>query len=598
MALGPWQPHDRVDMTRRRAPTLLVLAALLAATLAVPAAPPTPAAGAGTTLYVDGKHGNDGNDGRSWGEAYRTINKAAREVPRGTAAAGWTVIVRGYDDHVYRERPVPGGYSREGLPGAPLVFMAEGWSAGATDYVKPVVSGALLAPETGNSWRADSTAKVWWTPWSGAPTGFDRKKPYSSALYQDTTTWLWQHASLADLRTKAKRGDGGYWWDASAGRLYVATSGNVAPGSVTIDVPTRMGFYFTGEVGAAYISVRGFVVQHTSMGITFHLGTDHSSALDNVAIGNTPMGFSTSGRRTSGGADLGVGNEFRRNVALANTLQGFKIDAGSKDTVVCGNSIRRNAFQGIKIQGSDVDANDARVTSGTEICDNVLAQQSTQRPGAGRADERPNGLTISNGALDTHVHDNTIRDNLVGVQMNHRGTGSPLHGTVLTRNLIHGNRSVGLSLRDGVAKAAWGSGSLLASHNVYWDNGTGIRVAPGSTNKTFEHETVFGGGGNGLEVGCACSGATARVTLRDSLVTHNGRYGVVVGPGHRATLAYVGYGSNASGPLSGSASRTKVNTRKPGYLSQDAAAADYLRIGPASYQYTAGPGASPIGARY
>lgn len=575
----------------------LFAALLLVASFSVlPASHPAHVRAAGTTLYVDGKAGNDDNDGRSWAEAYRTINRAAKEVPRGTAAAGWTVVVRGYTDYIYRERPVPGGYSRTGVAGSPLVFTAEGWSPGATDYVKPIVSGALVAPQPGQSWRADSTPKVWWTRWSGAPVGFDRKKPYAGALYQDTTTWLWQHASLADLRQKAKRGDGGYWYDAAAGRLYVATRGNVTPGSVSIDVPTRMGFYFTGEVGAAYISVRGFVVQHTSMGITFHLGTDHSSALDNVAIGNTPMGFSTSGRRTSNGADLGVGNEFRRNVALANTLQGFKIDAGSRNTVVCGNSVRRNAYQGIKIQGSDVDASDARVTSGTEICENELAQQSVRRPG--RSDEQPNGLTISNGARDTYVHDNTIRDNVIGVQLNHRGVGSPLSGTRFTRNLVHGNRSAGLSLRDGVSRAAWGSGSLLASYNLYWDNGVGIRIAPGSTNKTFEHETIYANAGNGLEVGCGCSGGTARVTLRTSLVTHNGRYGVVVGSGHRATLWHVGYGTNASGPLSGSASRTKTNTRRAGYVSRDAADADFLRIGPGSYQLTAGPDGTPIGARY
>jgi hypothetical protein len=430
---------------------------------------------------------------------------------------------------------------------------------------------------------------VWWTAWNSAPIGFDTRKPYSSAVYQDITTWLWQHASLSDLRNKAGRGKGGYWWDASADRLYVATKGNVAPGSVGIEVPTRQGFYFSHKFGATYISVRGFIVRHTGMGITFHLGADHSSALDNVAIGNTPMGFSTSGLRTSGGADLGVGNVFLRNVALANTLQGFKIDAGSKNTVVCGNSIRRNALQGIKIQGSDIAANDPRVTSGTEICNNLLAQQSTPRPG--RADERPNGLTISNGARDTFVHDNTIRDNLIGVQVNHRGVGSPVRNTRFVRNEVSHNRSAGLSLRDGVTRASWGSGSLFAAHNLYWRNGTGIVVASGSSNKTFEHETVFDSTGNGVEVG-------GRSTLRKSLATHNGRYGVLVTTGGRATLAYLGVPNNHSGGVSGSADKTAINMKPAGYLSRDPGDPDFLRIAHSSYQYTAGPHHTPIGARY
>ena len=551
-----------------------MVAAVLVATAAPLAMAPQPASAAGTTLYVDGKHGDDGNDGRSWNEAYETVNRAAREVPHRGSAAGWTVVVRGYADHVYRERPVPGGYDRWGTAGSPLVFMAEGWAAGSSDYVKPIISGALVAPLQGQTWQADSTDGVWRTPWVSAPVGFDRSKPYSSAVYQDGTTRLWQHASLADLRNKAHRGDGGYWWDSFADRLYVATRGGGAPGSVDIDVPTTKGFYFSGDDGAAHISVRGFVVQHSEMGITFHLGTDHSSALDNVAIGNTPMGFSTSGRRTGSGADLGVGNRFLRNAATFNTLQGFKIDAGSKDTLVCGNSVRRNALQGIKVQGSDVDADDPRVTSGTEICDNVLAQQSVPRPGETRADERPNGLTISNGARGTDVHHNIIRDNLIGVQVNHRGTGSPIRNTRFVRNEVYDNRSAGLSLRDGVLNRAWGSGSMLSAHNLYWGNGVGIRVAPGSTNKTFEHETVYGNTSHGMEVGCGCPGADASVTVRSSLLTHNGGYGVRVVPGHHATLSHLGLASNEAGALYGDATKTAVNTRRPGYLSRDAGSAD------------------------
>ncbi|HEX6473585.1 MAG TPA: right-handed parallel beta-helix repeat-containing protein [Candidatus Limnocylindria bacterium] len=582
----------------RRCFSALLSLALLSLLVGLAAVRPVPAVAAGTTLYVDGKNGNDGNNGRTWGAAYRTINRAAREIPRGNNAAGWTVIVRGYEDYVYRERAVPGGYDRRGVAGSPVVFMAEGWSAGGTDYVKPIVSGALVAPRQGRSWQADATKGVWWTSWSTTPVNFDKRKPYSSALYQNTTKWLWQHASLADLRNKAGRHDGGYWWDSSQDRLYVATKGGVAPGSVLIEVPTTKAFYFSGTDGAAYISVRGFVVKHTEMGISFHLGADHSSALDNVAIGNTPTGFATSGRRVGSGADPGTDNAFLRNVAMYNTLQGFKIDAGSKDTVVCGNNVHHNALQGIKLQGSDVDANDARVTSGTEICDNVLAQQAIKRPGGSRVDEQPNGLTISNGARGTNVHDNVIRGNLIGIQVNHRGQGSPVDNTRIVRNQIFGNRSAGLSLRDGVKQRSWGTGSLYAAHNVYWDNGVGVRVAPGSTNKTFDHETIYSSTGNGMEVGCACTGGAARVTLRNSLLTHNHRYGVLVASGHRATLSHVGLNANGAGAIRGPASKTAVNTRRPGYISVEPASGDYLRIGTWSYQYTAGPNDSPIGARY
>jgi hypothetical protein len=588
--------HAHLVMTPRARSTLLALAMLLAWGLGGYATPP-PAIGAGITLYVDGKHGRDSDTGRSWDRAFRTINRAARELPRDSHAAGWTVVVRGYSDYVYRGRPVPGAYDRAGTASNPVIFTAEGWAPGATNYVKPIVSGALVAPKAGRSWQDDSTSDVWWTAWDAAPAGFDRSKPYSSAVFQNRIGFLWQHASLADLRNRASRGDGGYWWDSGAHRLYISTRRGVAPSSVTIDVPNYMGFYFTGSAGSRYISVRGFVVQHTSMGITFHLGADHNSAYDNIGVANVPMSFGTSGRTTNSGFDPAVANVFLRNSASYSTLQGFKVDAGSQDTVICHNTVRHNALQGIKVQGPPT-ASDPRVTSGTEVCQNVLADQDTQRPGPGRADERPNGLTLCNGARGTYVHHNTIRSNVVGVQVNQGGIGSPITNTRFQRNLVYGNRSVGLSLRDGVADRRSGTGSLHASFNLYWDNEIGIRVHSGSTNKTFEHETVYENRTSGFVIGCDCASARTEVAVSEGLVTHNGAYGIWIAPGQDVRLRYLGISSNKSGAVLGSASKTRVNTRAAGYLSRDPATGDFLKIGPSSFQYTAGVDGKPIGARY
>ena len=73
----------------RRARSALLFALALATWSLVPAVRPAPTAAAGVTLYVDGKHGSDTNDGLSWGEALKTINHAARQLPNGGAAAGW-----------------------------------------------------------------------------------------------------------------------------------------------------------------------------------------------------------------------------------------------------------------------------------------------------------------------------------------------------------------------------------------------------------------------------------------------------------------------------------------------------------------------------
>lgn len=554
------------------------------------------AAAASATLYVDGKHGSDANSGDSWGNALRTINHAARQVPHGAAAAGWTVVVRGFTDYIYRERPVPGGYDRWGTASAPLVFSAEGWTAGGKGYVKPIVSGGIVAPKEGNGWLADVAAGVWHTRWSQPPAGFDPKKPFSSAIYQNGTRRLWQHASLADLRAQASTGNGGYWYDGNAGQLYVATRKGLDPASVQIEVPTRKGFYFEGSAGASWISVRGFVVQHAVMGIAFYLGADDNSALDNVGIGNTPMSFATSGRVTGSGSDPAIGNVFRRNSATFSTLQGFKVDAGSQDTVICRNKVRHNGLQGIKVQGPAA-AGDPRETRGVEICRNVLANQDVRRSGAGREDEQPNGLTISNGVRDAFIHHNTIRGNTVGVQVNQRGAGAPISNTRFRRNVVSNNRSVGLNLRDGVADRRDGTGSLSGRYNVYAANGVGIRVHPGSTNKSFDHETVYGSTGFGIQIGCGCSSSSSSVRIATSLVTHNGSYGIRIAPGQDVHISYLGLPSNASGATSGSVVRDHLNARAAGYLSRDPRSSDFLRIGPASFQYTAGPGTTPIGAR-
>jgi hypothetical protein len=591
-------PGTAVDDAQPMNSRPLVAAALVVGILAYlptgPVGPASVSAFSATTLYVDGKHGNDTNSGLSWSQAFRTINRAAREIPHDAAAAGWTVIVRGYTDYAYRERPVPGAYDRVGTAQAALVFMAEGWSPGATDYVKPIISGADRAPRPGQSWHSYATG-VWWTSWSEKPSGFDRAKPYTGAVFQEMTTRLWQHASLSDLRQRAPTGRGGYWWDDAANRLYVATRRGVKPGSVSIEVPLRSGFYFTGRYGGRHISVRGFAIRHAAMAVAFHRGADYNSVLDVDAVGSTPMAFTTAGDPMRSGFDPAVGNQFLRTSASYGTLQGYKVDAGSRDTVICDSGAANNALQGIKVQGP-ADAGDPRITSGTEICRTLLVGQDTQRLGAGRGDEVPNGLTVSNGARGSYIHNNVIRGNTVGIQVNQRGDGGPVDHTRLFRNEIF-NNGTGLNLRDGVASRFYGSGSWLGRFNVYWHNGVGIYVATGSTNKTFEHETVYDSVHAGVQVGCTC-GMTASITIRESLVTHSGSYGVLVAAGQHVRLSYVGLPMNRFGGVSGAATKDHVNTKRPRYLSLDSTSADFVRIGPSSFQYTAGPSSMPIGARY
>src|SRR4029079_18886319 len=148
--------------TRRTAATALFVGAMVAAAM------PVATSAASTTLYVDGKTGNDSNGGHATRDAFKTIARAAAKLPAGSSAAGWTVSVKGYTDYVYRERPIPPGWDRRGTSGHPITFQATGYVAGASSgYVKPIVSGADVVPKT--SWKASSTSGVYYAPFATTP---------------------------------------------------------------------------------------------------------------------------------------------------------------------------------------------------------------------------------------------------------------------------------------------------------------------------------------------------------------------------------------------------------------------------------------------
>ena len=106
--------------------------------------------------------------GRSWSRATPTTSIASGPSrPAGTAAARRS---------------------------APVVFQASGYKAGSsTGYVKPIVSGADVAPKSGQRWVPSGTANVWKTPWPDKPFGYGTYSgSLRTALFQDKTRWLWE----------------------------------------------------------------------------------------------------------------------------------------------------------------------------------------------------------------------------------------------------------------------------------------------------------------------------------------------------------------------------------------------------------------------
>lgn len=578
-----------------------IVRALLLAALGVAALGPVPAQAAAVTLYVDGKTGNDADDGRSTAAAFRTIARAASALPAGSLAAGSKVVVKGYTDYVYRERAIPAAWNRRGAAGAPIKFQASGYVAGsAATYVKPIVSGGDVAPKSGQRWVPSGTAGVWKTPWPDQPFGYGTYSgPMRTALFQNTTTWLWEKSSLSELASQAKIGAGGYLW--SGGYLYASAVGSPSAGATdpsrySINVIMRHTFFFQGSDGVGYVEVRGFDVRHSANGIAFAKGMDYGTAADNRVTGNLPMGIGVSGRLTSSGADPAVGANISRNTGGSNTLQAVKLDEGTQSARVCDNSFTRDGLQGIKVQGPRAGSATALPTKAITICNNTLSGHDFNPSGSPY--NNANGLTIANGAREITVEGNKIFGNDVGIHISQETTGrARMDAVVLRRNELHGNRRFGIFFYDGSTGTAAGAGAMRSEYDVVWGNGIGIQVGRGSTNKTIIHASVFDNVTDGIKVGEGGL-AAASATVAESLVTHNGGYGLTLVAGSSSSVRYTGFSSNASGSIKGTPSRTGVNGKAPGYRSTSSGNADFLKISTGSYQYTAGSKGGPVGARY
>ena len=580
-------------MTSRRASALLLAGLILA--LMVPAT----ASAAATTLYVDGKTGNDGNTGLSATTAFKTIAKASSKIPAGSAP-GWTVIVKGYTDYIYRERPVSTAFASYGSSGAHITWKATGYVAGTSaNYVKPIVSGSDVAPAAGQSWTASNYAGVWKTPWTTEPYFFGRLTgSIKSAIFQNGTTWLWEQTSASAVATRAKTGLGGFWWDKNAKVLYVsavaAGSASKSPVNHKIDVIVRPTFYFKGDQGVKYVDVRGFDVRHSANGIAFDNGTDYSVAADNVLTGNFLMGLTTAGVQTASGPNPATGNNMSRNRGSRNTLQLIKVDEGSMNTIVCDNTAWDNAMRGILVQGRAAGTGYTGLSSGVTVCRNKLYGHDYNPSGS--VYNNASGITVANGAQKVTLDSNESYANDVGIHVTQERSGLPaMEGIVLRYNSAHDNRRFGLNLYDGVYGT--GGGHLTATKDTYWGNGTGVMVSRASTNKTLSQVTIHDNDADGIRVGESGNPA-AKLTVTKSLVTSNGGYGLWLVTGSYTTLSYVGFAGNASGSIKGTPSKTGVNTQAAGYLSTTPSNANYLKISTSSYQYTAGPSHTPIGARY
>ena len=573
---------------------------ILWATFALAAIAAPVAATSGGVLYVDGKTGSDSNSGLSAGAALKTIHAAAAKIPTGAAAAGWTVSVKGYSDYIYRERPIPPAWERTGTSSAPIVFEATGYVASSrTAYVKPIVSGADIAPAAGQHWSATTSANVWSTPWATAPIDYGTLTgPLQTALFQDKTGWLWEQTSLSALASRAASGKGGYWYDKTAKLLYASAIGSasdvsISPATHTIDVVVRNAFLFIGDANDD-ITVRGFEVRHSLNGVAIK-GGDNATIEDNVFVGNLLMAIQTNGIQLSG-PNPSTGDVISRNRGSYNTLQFMKIDEGTQNATICDNEGWANGLQGIKVQGPRLGSTYTGTTTGIMLCRNWLHDNSYNPTGSPYTNT--SGVTIANGAQNVTLDHNTISRNLVGVHITQENAGrAPMSGIVLSHNDIWGNHRFGINFYDGANDRAGATGTMTTKYDTLWANGVGIKVGQYSTHKTIAHDTIHDSGADGIRVG-ENSTMTASASISAVLLTTNGEYGLCVVSGSSATLSYAGISGNGLGSTKGTVTKTAVNTQAAGYLSTTAGATGFLQVPSSSYQYTAGPSSTPLGARF
>ncbi len=568
-------------MTIRRTGPLLAAAVLI---LGLAGAAPVGAA-TSRTLYVDGKHGSDSHAGTSLATAFKSVGKGLQEVYReGVGRVADRVVIVGYADYVYYEKTASSVY----LPGtssAPIVIEGKGY--GASGYVRPIISGAVIVSRPGDTrWTRPDASRypnVWQIPWTTPIPGYESSvRSYrQERVFMDGSQPLVRPTStptLADLQaTPASQ----YW---NGSKLYVRLgvwSGTLAstdPREHTIEIPTYKGL-LVGS-GSAYVTIRGLAIRHTNMavGIT---GDAHHVTVDSLdASYNYGMGFWTASHH----------NVFRSISGRRNTIQLVKFDDGAQYNLVERATGIENLGQGVKLTGADTAYNTIRLST--------FADGKNVPMGAGQYGGYVQGVLLEHGAHHNYIQDNTIRNMRRGLYLYQTSsTSKALTGNKVSRNTFLDN-SVGVFIWDSRSGGS-SSGTMTFARNVYAGNTYAIQTEGQTSNKTFDNETIYDSRpAKGLGA-VYLKGSGATIALKDSIIRLSTAYGARADSGSRLTISYSAMSRTTSGATSGNVTYGSTNrTADPKFLSTDRASADYLTIGPSSPLYAAGSAKDPIGARW
>lgn len=169
--------------------------------------------------------GDDTNDGKSWGNAFRTFALVADSID-----AGDTVRVNGDHDSVQIIPPTGGTYSLRTVY-LDSLYEATGTVGGAT------ISSAEYAP---GSWT-NSAANIWWIEWTPSVTGVQDANSYKAVNQNDS--------AIVPRTSKANMIRAGMsYYDQTNDTMWVWLWGDANPNSQTMTLSARPTVYFSDSL--------------------------------------------------------------------------------------------------------------------------------------------------------------------------------------------------------------------------------------------------------------------------------------------------------------------------------------------------------------
>jgi hypothetical protein len=468
--------------------------------------PATAQAAASPTFYVDGKHGSDSNSGTSLGSAVKTL-AAGMDLVR---YSGRLEVV-GYEDYIYYE-PATRSYWVGASESYPAVIEAYGY--GTPAYVRPIISGAIVVNRPGSTrWyrpNASSYPDVWATSWTTAIPGYESNvKSYrQEAVFMDVSQPLVRPAVTPTLAQLQAQPASQYW---NGSTLYVHLglwSGTLAdsnPNNHTIEIPKYNGLLISS--GSQYVTVQGFRVRHASIGLGGTGTSHHITFKDCDGSYNYPMGFFSAGAYQS----------FLNVTGTRNTIQLIKMDNGANHNLVDNAVATENMGQGIKLTGASTAYN---TISNSTFADTQLVPSWARGYGG-----YTQGIDIEEGAHDNLVTNNLISNNVRGLMLyQNSSSGAPLNNNVVTGNRFTGNR-FGVLIWDGRLSTSGSTGNVTFSKNLYYGNVEAVGCDAVTSNKLFDHETIYDTGTGPNVESNAFHIRGGVVTVRNTIISDVGGYG-------------------------------------------------------------------------